>query len=75
MTSIPGPFTAAGCIFEVKIVGVGGHAAFSQPTVDPLLTTLLTILAVQQLLSREIDPLHSQVCATLNLYFYKKIYP
>ncbi|WJX34432.1 hypothetical protein P8452_22547 [Trifolium repens] len=54
-----GPFTAAGCIFEVKIVG--GHVAFSQPTVDPLLTTLLTILAVQQLLSREIDPLHSQV--------------
>ncbi|KAK2444691.1 IAA-amino acid hydrolase ILR1 [Trifolium repens] len=59
MASIPGLFTAAGCFFEVIIVG--GHVAFSQPTVDPLLTTLLTILAVQQLLSREIDPLHSQV--------------
>ncbi|WJX40654.1 hypothetical protein P8452_28106 [Trifolium repens] len=56
-----GPFTAAGCIFEVKIVGVGGHSAFSQPTVDPLLTALLTILALQQLVSLEIDPLHSQV--------------
>jgi IAA-amino acid hydrolase len=75
MTSISGPFTAAGCIFEVKIVGVGGHSAFSQPTVDPLLTALLTILALQQLVSLEIDPLHSQVCATLNLYFHKKIYP
>ncbi|GAU48707.1 hypothetical protein TSUD_303200 [Trifolium subterraneum] len=70
-----GLFMAAGCISEVKIVGVGGHAAFSQQTVDPLVPSLLTILAVQQLVSREIDdPLHCQVCATLNLYFYK-IYP
>jgi len=25
---IPGPFTAAGSIFEVKVVGLGGLAAF-----------------------------------------------
>ena len=65
IASIPGPFTAAGCIFEAKIVGVGGHAAFPHQTVDPLLATSLAILALQQLVSREIDPLHSQVCATL----------
>ncbi|AES72661.1 putative peptidase M20 [Medicago truncatula] len=61
IASIPGPFTAAGCIFEAKIEGVGGHAAFPHQTVDPLLATSLAILALQQLVSREIDPLHSQV--------------
>ncbi|KAL5075402.1 hypothetical protein RYX36_014386 [Vicia faba] len=61
IASIPGPFTAAGCIFEAKIVGVGGHAAFPHMTVDPVLATSFAILALQQLVSREIDPLHSQV--------------
>ncbi|CAJ2641853.1 unnamed protein product [Trifolium pratense] len=61
IASIPGPFTAAACIFEAKIVGVGGHAALPHQTVDPLLATSLTILALQQLVSREVDPLHSQV--------------
>ncbi|CAK8567723.1 unnamed protein product [Lathyrus sativus] len=61
IASIPGPFTAAGCIFEAKIVGVGGHAAFPHLTVDPVLATSFAILALQQLVSREIDPLHSQV--------------
>jgi IAA-amino acid hydrolase len=75
IASIQGPFTAAGCIFEAKIEGVGGHAALPHQAVDPLLATSFTILALQQLVSREIDPLHSQVCVTLNLYFHKKIYP
>ncbi|CAI8598645.1 unnamed protein product [Vicia faba] len=61
IASIPGPFTAAGCIFEAKIVGVGGHAALPHMTVDPVLATSFAILALQQLVSREIDPLHSQV--------------
>jgi IAA-amino acid hydrolase len=75
IASIPGPLTAAGSIFEAKVEGVGGHAALPHQAVDPLLATSFTILALQQLVSREIDPLHSQVCATLNLYFRKKIYP
>ena len=70
IASIPGPFTAAGCIFEAKIQGVGGHAAFPHQTVDPLLATSLAILALQQLVSREIDPLHSQVCATLKIFTF-----
>lgn len=70
IASIPGPFTAAGCIFEAKIVGVGGHAAFPHTTVDPVLATSFALLALQQLVSREIDPLHSQVCVTLDLDFH-----
>nr|AFK43667.1 unknown [Lotus japonicus] len=61
IASIPGPFTAAGCIFEAKIVGVGGHAASPHRNVDPVLATSFSILALQQLVSRENDPLQSQV--------------
>lgn len=61
IASIPGPLTAAGCVFEAKIVGVGGHAAIPHKNVDPVLATSFAILALQQLVSREIDPLHSQV--------------
>lgn len=73
IASISGPFTAAGCIFEVTIAGVGGHAAWPHETVDPLLATSFAILALQQLVSREIDPLHSQVCATLKILTFTRI--
>ncbi|CAL0305373.1 unnamed protein product [Lupinus luteus] len=61
IASSPGPISAAGCVFEVKIVGEGGHAAFPHKSVDPMLATSFAILALQQLVSREADPLHSQV--------------
>lgn len=73
IASIPGALTAAGCMFEAKIVGVGGHAASPHKNVDPVLATSFAILALQQLVSRESDPLHSQVWATLNLNFHRKI--
>ncbi|KAJ1377826.1 Peptidase M20, partial [Sesbania bispinosa] len=60
IASTPGPLTAAGCIFEAKIVGVGGHAASPHESVDPVLATSFAILALQQLVSRENDPLQSQ---------------
>ncbi|KAK7350928.1 hypothetical protein VNO77_09993 [Canavalia gladiata] len=61
IASTPGPLTAAGCVFEAKIVGVGGHAATPQMSVDPVLATSFAIMALQELVSRESDPLHSQV--------------
>ena len=72
IASIPGSLTAAGCIFEATIVGIGGPAAFSQDSIDPVLATSFAILALQELVSRESDPLHSNVCSTLNLDFHKK---
>uniref|UniRef100_A0A2N9E4B5 Peptidase M20 dimerisation domain-containing protein n=1 Tax=Fagus sylvatica TaxID=28930 RepID=A0A2N9E4B5_FAGSY len=61
MDSISGPALAAVCIFEAKIVGKDGHAADPHNTVDPILAASFAILALQQLISRETDPLHSQV--------------
>ncbi|XP_051138123.1 IAA-amino acid hydrolase ILR1-like 5 [Andrographis paniculata] len=61
ITSRPGPFLAAVSFFEAKIVGKGGHAASPHESVDPISAASFAILALQQLISREVDPLHSQV--------------
>ncbi|KAL4594626.1 hypothetical protein ACB092_12G033000 [Castanea dentata] len=55
-----GPALAAVCIFEAKIVGKDGHAADPHTNVDPILAASFAILALQQLILRETDPLHSQ---------------
>ncbi|KAL5568056.1 hypothetical protein UlMin_024631 [Ulmus minor] len=61
IASMSGPHLAAVCIFEVKIVGKGGHAAAPHVTADPVIAASFSILALQQLISRESDPLNSQV--------------
>ncbi|XP_060171769.1 IAA-amino acid hydrolase ILR1-like 5 [Lycium barbarum] len=57
----PGPVLASVSFFEAKIEGKGGHAALPHETVDPVLAASFAIVALQQLISREVDPLHSQV--------------
>lgn len=57
-----GPILAAVSVFEATIQGKGGHAAEPHASVDPVLAASFTILALQQLISREVDPLQSQVC-------------
>ncbi|KAI3975001.1 hypothetical protein MKX01_005112 [Papaver californicum] len=59
--SRPGPIMAGSGRFLVTIQGEGGHAAKPQHTKDPILTASFTILALQQIVSRETDPLESRV--------------
>nr|NP_001291249.1 IAA-amino acid hydrolase ILR1-like 3 precursor [Populus euphratica]CAG32959.1 putative auxin-amidohydrolase precursor [Populus euphratica] len=61
IASLSGPVFAAASRFQVKIEGKGGHAAVPHDAVDPLLAASFAILALQQLISRELDPLQSQV--------------
>ncbi|KAL6006628.1 IAA-amino acid hydrolase ILR1-like 5 [Asimina triloba] len=61
IASHPGPTLAAVCFFTVKIVGQAGHAAEPHLHRDPIIAASFAILALQQLISREADPLHSQV--------------
>lgn len=56
-----GPFLAGCGFFEATISGKGGHAAIPQHTIDPILASSNIILSLQQLVSREADPLDSQV--------------
>lgn len=64
VSSRPGPFLAGSGFFEAVISGRGGHAAIPQHSIDPILAASNVIVSLQHLVSREADPLDSQV------YFY-----
>lgn len=59
--SRPGPLAAGSGIFEAEISGKGGHAAIPQQAIDPILAASNVIVSLQQLVSRESDPLDSLV--------------
>ncbi|XP_029116635.1 IAA-amino acid hydrolase ILR1-like 7 isoform X2 [Elaeis guineensis] len=61
IASRPGPLLAASGRFTATIKGKGGHAAFPHTTIDPILPASFAILSLQQLVSRESDPLESRV--------------
>ena len=57
----PGPLLAGSGFFEAVISGRGGHAAIPQHSIDPILAASNVIISLQHLVSREADPLDSQV--------------
>ncbi|EAY74541.1 hypothetical protein OsI_02433 [Oryza sativa Indica Group] len=61
VASRPGPVMAGSGFFEAVISGKGGHAALPHHTIDPILAASNVIVSLQQLVSREADPLDSQV--------------
>ncbi|KAF3450641.1 hypothetical protein FNV43_RR06730 [Rhamnella rubrinervis] len=56
-----GPILAGSGFFEAVISGKGGHAAIPQHSIDPILAASNVIVSLQHLVSREADPLDSQV--------------
>lgn len=56
-----GPMTAGSGRFKAIISGRGGHAAIPQQTVDPIIAASNVVVSLQHLISREADPLDSQV--------------
>lgn len=67
IASRSGPFLAAVCSFEARIEGKGGDAAEPHTNADPILAASYSILALQQLISRELDPLDSQVLSVTSV--------
>ncbi|KAJ4970560.1 hypothetical protein NE237_003659 [Protea cynaroides] len=61
IASKPGPLMAGSGRFLAVIQGKGGHAAAPHRTRDPTLVASLAIQALQQIVSREIDPIESAV--------------
>jgi hippurate hydrolase len=57
----PGPFLAAGDRVFIKIIGVGGHAARPHLAVDPLVAAAAIVMALQTVVSRNVDPNESAV--------------
>ncbi|CAK9180806.1 unnamed protein product [Ilex paraguariensis] len=61
IASRPGPMLAGAGVFWVTIQGKGGHAATPHKSRDPILAASLTVVALQQIISRETDPLEAGV--------------
>ncbi|WOG89352.1 hypothetical protein DCAR_0208590 [Daucus carota subsp. sativus] len=61
VSSRSGPLLAANGFFEAVISGKGGHAAIPHHSIDPILAASNIIVSLQHLVSREADPLDSQV--------------
>ena len=57
----PGPTLAAADEFEITVRGAGGHAALPQQTVDIILVAAQLVVALQSIVSRNLDPLESGV--------------
>jgi len=62
-----GPFLAGSGFFQAMINGKGGHAANPHHSVDPILAASNVIISLQHIVSREADPLDSQVIHGLSL--------
>lgn len=57
----PGPLMAAADHFTIEIEGKGGHAARPHFSVDTVLVGAEIVSALQSIVSRNVDPLHSAV--------------
>jgi amidohydrolase len=56
-----GAFMAASDSFDLVVKGQGGHAAGPHRTIDPVVTAAHLIVALQTIVSRQVDPLQSAV--------------
>ncbi|KAJ9187607.1 hypothetical protein P3X46_003039 [Hevea brasiliensis] len=68
VASRPGEFLAGCGSFKAKISGRGGHAAVPQQSIDPVLAASASIISLQQIVSRETDPLDSQVVSVATIH-------
>jgi hippurate hydrolase len=58
---MPGPMMASFDLIDIHIQGIGGHAAFPHRAADPLLAGARLVTALQDVVSRRVDPLDSAV--------------
>ena len=63
----PGPFFAATDIFEVTLLGRGGHAAKPHETIDPIVLSSQLVMALQTISSRNADPTEQVVLSVTSI--------
>jgi hippurate hydrolase len=64
----PGAFRASRDTVEIVVHGRGGHAAKPQNAVDPIVIAARTVLALQTIVSREVDPLSPAVVTVTEVH-------
>ncbi|MGI6253898.1 MAG: M20 metallopeptidase family protein, partial [Aminivibrio sp.] len=65
----PGHVMASGDLFTLKVHGTAGHGAWPHLCVDPLPVAAELILALQKIISREVDPM-TPACLTIGKVEY-----
>jgi amidohydrolase len=63
----PGPAMSASDRFTVKIIGRGGHGAKPYITIDPVVAGAQVITALQNIVSRNVDPLEAAVVTVTSM--------
>ena len=61
IASRPGPVLAGSGLFTATIQGKGGHAATPHKARDSILAATSAVVVLQQIVSRETDPLEARV--------------
>ncbi|MGZ3548280.1 MAG: M20 metallopeptidase family protein [Vulcanimicrobiaceae bacterium] len=56
-----GPFYASSDSIEIEVIGRGGHGSAPHDAIDPIYTAANFVTSVQQVVSRQIDPLQPAV--------------
>jgi amidohydrolase len=56
-----GPFYASSDSIEIDVLGKGGHGSAPHDTIDPIYTAANFITSVQQIVSRQVDPIEPAV--------------
>lgn len=64
---LAGPFMAAGDVFEITIMGKGGHAAQPNLTVDSVAVAAQVVTNLQHIVSRVVDPLEPSVVSVTRI--------
>jgi hippurate hydrolase len=63
-----GPIMAAMDVFEIKIIGKGGHAALPHLVIDPIPVGAQVILALQNIVSRNLSPTDTAVVSVTQFH-------
>ncbi|KGA99182.1 peptidase M20 [Alkalihalobacillus alcalophilus ATCC 27647 = CGMCC 1.3604] len=64
----PGPAMAAADRFEIDIQGKGGHGAAPHETVDAIMVASSVVQSLQQIVSRNVDPLKAAVVTVASFH-------
>ncbi|MCY3779880.1 MAG: M20 family metallopeptidase [Chloroflexi bacterium] len=57
VSAVAGPTMSGAGVFEITVTGKGGHGAMPHQTADPIVCGAQLILALQTIVSRNVDPL------------------
>lgn len=68
VSAAPGPVMAGAELFEIKLIGSGGHGAAPYQTKDPVTAAAQIVTALQTVVSRNVDARHGAVISVTQIH-------